>query len=280
MSDHNFSAVVPSISIVNLVNQRAAVIERVAEGLAILREAHQLALAAHVGFPRLKIDEHRYDTGNILADDATKLDADVRKIVDRGAWQYLMNESGLRTFMDAKARREWDEAVEKGQYPDLTQANIETTFEMLYGSRGDMFERGVITVFKQLSWSYKTNRPFAFGKRIVKRFLRYQVTGTRHTALGSPVHESANALDDLLRVLHVLDGKPEPDHRSGAYSLLNGQNHTTDPPIENEYMQIRCFRNGNGHITFKRPDLIEKMNAILAKHFPGALAHDHHQEAA
>jgi hypothetical protein len=34
---------------------------------------------------------------------------------------------------------------------------------------------------------------------------------------------------------------------------------------------LRLFRNGNGHLCFKRPELIDAMNAIIARHFPNAL---------
>jgi hypothetical protein len=40
---------------------------------------------------------------------------------------------------------------------------------------------------------------------------------------------------------------------------------------ENDYVSIRTFMNGNGHVTFKRIDLVDKMNRIIAKHYPGAL---------
>ena len=36
---------------------------------------------------------------------------------------------------------------------------------------------------------------------------------------------------------------------------------------------IRYFQKGNAHITFKRPDLIEKMNDIIARYFPSTLPH-------
>ncbi|MGI1228758.1 DUF4942 domain-containing protein, partial [Raoultella ornithinolytica] len=35
---------------------------------------------------------------------------------------------------------------------------------------------------------------------------------------------------------------------------------------------IRFFQKGSGHITFKRMDLVEKMNDIIANHYPGMLA--------
>ncbi|CVF69144.1 Protein of uncharacterised function (DUF962) [Serratia marcescens] len=40
---------------------------------------------------------------------------------------------------------------------------------------------------------------------------------------------------------------------------------------EDDMFAIRYFQKGSAHITFKRPDLIEKMNDIIARHFPSAL---------
>ncbi len=36
-------------------------------------------------------------------------------------------------------------------------------------------------------------------------------------------------------------------------------------------MSVRSYRNGSGHVKFKRPDLVDRMNLIVAKHFPGCL---------
>ena len=38
-----------------------------------------------------------------------------------------------------------------------------------------------------------------------------------------------------------------------------------------DYLRIKLFKNGNGHVTFLRPDLVARLNRILAKHCPGAL---------
>lgn len=266
--------IVRSVSVDNLVNQRAAVLQMIGQAIALLRQAGQLADVANVGFPRLKIDEHRYDTGSILTSRSADLEASLQKIVDRGAWQYLMHESGLRTFMDAKARARWDESIEKGEFPPLTAQTVEATFRDLHEARADMFERGVIECFRRLSWHYKTNLPQKFGRRIVCTYLRSSIKparGSAGTSLGHVHHHHCDELDDLVRVFCVLDGKPEPDHRSGIWRLLAAVNHTTDPDAENDYLRIRCFRNGNGHVTFKRPDLVAQLNRILAKHFPNAL---------
>ncbi|WP_411914279.1 DUF4942 domain-containing protein [Pseudocitrobacter cyperus] len=38
---------------------------------------------------------------------------------------------------------------------------------------------------------------------------------------------------------------------------------------EDEYLSIRYFQNGSGHITFKRLDLTKTMNNIIAKTLSG-----------
>jgi hypothetical protein len=275
---------VPSVSIDNLVNQRAAVMERINSAIDLIREASKIARASHVGMPRIVISTS-YGRGSGERDlagsylhprrDGSTMhhepgpDPDVAKMVragvDAAAWQYLMHESGLRTLMDASAREKWDKAISAGDIPELTSANVRSTFRMLHDSRGEMFERGVIACFKSLAWDYKTNLPQKFGKRIVVTYLT-----------GSGSYSRCDSMDDLVRVLCVLDGKPEPDHRQGVNSQLQAASFNTwtgrkTGVLETEYLSIRTFKNCNGHITFKRLDLVDKMNQIIAKHYPGAL---------
>jgi Domain of unknown function (DUF4942) len=262
--------VVKSVSIENLVNQRAAVMERMTKVLALIDEAAEIARAAHLGFPDLRIHlGYRSDHSILKSDghDAPKL---VQHAIDWTGWQYLMAESGLRTFMDAETRSKWDDGY-KGDVPELTEANIAATFRTMYDARGDMFEEGVIRCFKGLSWDYKTNLPQKFGKRIVVTYLCYSY-GVNHNG--------TDKLDDLARVFYLLDGKPEPDHRDGMYHTISkahrddfskGTKGQWPKEADTEYLSIRLFKNGNGHITFKRPDLVDGLNRIIAKRFPGAL---------
>jgi hypothetical protein len=275
---------VPSVSIANLVSQRAAVVERINAAIDLIREASKIATGAHLGMPRLSI-ANSYSRGNGCernvadyrlgsnrdgsawdheASDRAEIDKIVRLGVDAAAWQYLMHESGMRSLMDAKARETWDKAIAAGDIPELTEPNVRSTFGMLHDSRVEIFERGVIACFRGLSWEHKTNLPQKFGKRIVITYLT-----------GSSSYSKSDQLDDLVRVMAVLDGKPEPDHRGGVYSLLNAAGLNGWPckagEVENDYLSIRTFKNHNGHVTFKRLDLVDRMNLIIAKHYPGAL---------
>ncbi|MBF3439895.1 DUF4942 domain-containing protein [Burkholderia pseudomallei] len=258
---------VKSMSVSNLANQRVATVERVRAALDLLGEAQQLAKAAHLGFPRLVLDESYGCRGRptVTGDYAKRDEAEaaIVRIIDIRGWDYLLSESGLRTFMDAKAREQWNRQISEGDVPEFTVANIEATFAQLYGARGDMFERGVIECFRRLSWNYRTNQPFKFGKCVIVRCL---------LSSGSPNHRVTNELDDLIRVFCALDSKPEPDHRHGAYVLVSEVRQVRQTEAEHDYFHLRWFKNGNGHLTFKRLDLVEKMNQLLAKHYPNALA--------
>lgn len=272
---------VPSVSVTNLVRQRAAVIERIQQAAELLRDAAAIAEAAHLGMPLITISSDGNRNGRNLANarlgaradgetweheaaERAEVDRVIRVGVDAAAWQYLMHESGLRSLMDATARDKWDRAILSGDVPELTESTVRSTFGMLHNSRAEMFERGVIACFKALAWEYRTNLPQKFGRRIVVRYLS--------NGYGS---RSCDGLEDLNRVLHVLDGKPEPDHRSGIRAQLMAAQHRLGESfprlIASTYMAIKVFRNGNGHVTFSRPDLVDRMNQIIARHYPGAL---------
>ena len=249
---------VKSISIENMLNQRRAVAERLKEAKRLYDEAHEIAkkMGLESGIPTCSYgDRYRRDLGIERADYLSLVLAQV----DAQAWDYLMKESGLRTFMDSAARESWDSAIRGSRTPELNAENVRHTFEDLYGQRGEMFERGVITVFKNLSWDYKSNSPCRFGKKIIIEYfggLEWSANSTR-----------CDRLDDLERVFHVLDGKPEPDHRNGWYNRFCGGKRES----ESDYMAGKRFKNGNGHMTFKRPDLVDKLNEIVARHYSGAL---------
>ena len=126
-------------------------------------------------------------------------------------------------------------------------------------------------MFRNLSWRYKTNSPVKFGKRVIVKqlFTSYGNTTDRWLSLN---HRTTNELDDLTRVFSVVDGVPQADHRQGIYVQLSEQHTAKKREAEFTYFSVRWFLNGNGHVTFKRPDLVDQLNRILAKHHPHALA--------
>ncbi len=189
--------------------------------------------------------------------------------LDRSIWRDLMKKSGMIALMDAAARDEWSRILEQDDIPAISEENILSTFRQLHHSKDDVFELGIINVFKSLSWDYRSNSPCRFGRKIIVNAL------VKHDRWGfGLLHgKRRDQLADLDRMLNLLDGKPLPENRHDLCVRLAdhiSKQHST--VYEDEYLSIRYFQKGSAHITFKRPDLVEKMNVIIAKHYPGMLA--------
>lgn len=244
-------ALIPSVAIDQILAERDAMVrsaEQVAAALA----------AAPAGFPGLYFDSGRcrWSTSNEFAVDR------VRQIADRHGWERLIAETGLWTFMDSKAREEWNEQIENGKFPPLTAESAEDTIRSIHQSRGSMVARGVQRCFAGLG-AYKTNRPDRFDRRMV---LRGVVGWWGHIGTG------ADVLDDLNRAIHLMRGLPEPDHRQGAWIVLQAARSSTDTKgrlsssfvATFSFFSVHVFKNGNGHVTFDHQTDIDSLNRVLA----------------
>ncbi|MGQ6145375.1 DUF4942 domain-containing protein [Serratia sp. IR-2025] len=211
---------------------------------------------------------HRYDSW--LTENTDRALPAITRNIDRSIWRDLMLKSGMMALMDAQARDQWHKNLEEGDLPAISEANILSTFQQLHLNKMDVFERGIINVFKGLSWDYKTNSPCSFGKKIIVNNL------VTHNRWGFSLNWGwrRDQLADLERMLFLLDGKPIPDNRGDVTTRL--MEHIRDNPSKDAYedgfFSIRYFQKGTAHITFKRCDLTEKMNDIVAKHYPGMLS--------
>lgn len=193
----------------------------------------------------------------------------ITRNLDRGIWRDLMKKSGMLSIMDAQARDQWYRNLEGDGIPAVSEANILSTFEQLHLNKGDVFERGVINVFKGLSWDYKSNSPCKFGKKIiVTGLVKYDRWG-----FGLNWGWRRDRLSDLERMLMLLDGKPVPDNRADITRRLADHIHANrhSNRYEDEMFSIKYFQKGTAHITFKRPELVDKLNDIIARHYPGML---------
>ena len=214
------------------------------------------------------VRQYRYDCW-LMEKPETAMKA-ISRNIDRGIWKDLMKKSGMLSLMDAQARDEWYKNLEGEDIPAVSEANILSTFEQLHQSKGEVFERGVINVFKGLSWNYKTNSPCKFGTKII-------VTGLvkcDRWGFGLNWGWQRDRLADIERMLVLLDGKPVPDNRADVTRRLGDHIHENrhSNHYEDEMFVIKYFQKGTAHIVFKRPELVDKLNDIIARHYPGALS--------
>ncbi|MGK3042157.1 DUF4942 domain-containing protein [Klebsiella michiganensis] len=214
------------------------------------------------------VRQYRYDCW-LMESSETAMKAITRNI-DRSIWKDLMKKSGMLSLMDAAAREQWYNSLEKDDIPAVCEENILSTFEQLHLNKGEVFERGVINVFKGLSWDYRTNSPCKFGTKIIVSGL----VKCDRWGFGLNWGWQRDRLADLERMLMLLDGKPVPDNRADVTRRLGDHIHENrhSTRYEDEMFAIKYFQKGTAHITFKRLELVDKLNDIIARHYPGALS--------
>lgn len=268
LTDH--TEVICSTSIERVVSGRNAALAQIEALIHKLEDISAITNSIGGGIARDWAMRQDFRCGCWLMEKAETAMPVITRNLDRSVWRDLMLKFGMISLMDAQARDEWHKNLEDGVLPEISEENILTTFEYLHHSKGEVFERGVVNVFKGLSWDYKTNSPCSFGKKIIINNL------VTHNRWGFSLNWGwrRDQLTDLERMLFLLDGKPIPDNRGDVTTRL--MEHIRDHPgvqsYEDDFFNIRYFQKGTAHLTFKRPELIEKMNDIIAKHYPGMLA--------
>jgi Domain of unknown function (DUF4942) len=272
MAPLDTGALIPSCSAEQIQAERDAVVRHAEQVAELIRSAPN-------GFPRLQIDNHR---GNRVDFDS----AIVIRSADAHAWNRLLQESGLWSFMDQTARDRWRDLIHgegrdssgrqaEEQMPPFTVEAAEDMAQALHRDRGAMVARGVAEVHRKLSGDYRSNAPQRFGPRMIVKGLA-SVWGT-----GKWLHlcsRQTDALDDLNRFLHLVRGLPEPDHRQGAWHVLGRLVREVPGEVEFGYWRIRLFKNGNAHLYFLHDEDVDRLNRVLAYASPGQIPDTHRRQ--
>lgn len=188
-----------------------------------------------------------------------------RKDLERTLWRIAFDKTGFMQLMDAEAKSRFFEEVEKNP-PEFTEANIRSTFLSLHQDAGKMFQRGLVNVFLKLSKGHKTNTdsPFKVNERaILSGIFRDNFSG------GLTVNYSrwaSEKLNDIDRVIKTLDGqKHEPRSLEMAINAVVVKSSL----YEDDYYQVRAYKNGNMHLKFRRVDLLDKANKLISDYYHG-----------
>ena len=179
-------------------------------------------------------------------------------------WRRLIDKMELKRLLSVKRAEELDKALSTGKLPDgspLPDITEKGVFDLLrsFAMNVDKFiEDAVKEVFDFLRprWGnqYKTNDKFVVGKRVIIPRTVERLWKSDDFRVSYHRQSQIRALDN---VFHLLDGKgPVKSHYGPLYEAVE------TGPYETEYFSFKCFKNGNLHLTFKRLDLVEKLNKI------------------
>lgn len=236
------------------------------EGYRLMQEAEVLAKNAHGG---VGFYVHQQAQDYLRLSVAFNADASLaafRKQLDARVWTRVVHLTRLHDLMDRTAREQL-EADLRGDVPAFTEEAARQTFGDLLSDAPLIFQRGLARAFSDLDRRFRSHDGFKLGSRIIltRMFDEYGHFNT--------CSRQAYTLADVERVFAVLDQKTPAPHaladaiRADRRRGWNPQQSVTETP----YFRVRCFQNGNAHLWFKRDDLVEKANQVLADYYGAVL---------
>ncbi len=200
-------------------------------------------------------------------DTAAALEA-VRRDLDGAVWNHIMGALGLLNLMDAKEVQAFREQ-NRTDPAEVTRDNLVATFARLTAESDAIFRRGVINLFIGLDRSFASNPAYRLGDKLIFTRALSEHGGWNH--YGGRREE----MRDLDRIFHIVDEKPPKDHCGDAAAAVSQvSRQELGGTVTTDYFEIRTFKNGNVHVRFRRPELVAKVNRIIADHFGDVLAHE------
>lgn len=262
------TALLERFSIEALIASRDALIKLYEDAAAIGKQAQEIASQWEIWLDQLHCDaQYRR---KVYCEEAGGLDPHIRRNIDRAFWSKMINKSGVRDTMSRKTMEEMQKTIDGDDCPELTASNIEAVFQGLADNKEKMFGDFLISIYRRLSWNYKTNEPAKFGTKMILSY----AAGYG----GYPNINYDSVLLELERALATLAGIPVPVRSisiASKFPRLNGPAYgewvtAHAEPEQEPTFSVKLFKNKNAHVRV-RPDLIKEMNLIIAAAWPSAL---------
>jgi hypothetical protein len=211
----------------------------------------------------------------------------VVRLVDISCWNNMIQRTKLHAMMDREERTKFEQSLqwvpERHKFirdnhselvnldaiqgiPPFTVDNVYATIERLAGDSGMIFRRGIANAFSKLDRRFRSHDGFKIGNRLILSY-GFSTYSGQFDAYG----DTAKTIRDIERTFLVLDEQDVREDYAGIIGLMNNERKNCYNPHqsehEHEFFKIRVFKNGNAHLWFTRPDLLSKVNKLLAEYY-------------
>jgi predicted RNA methylase len=164
--------------------------------------------------------------------------------------------------MDRKAHEEFSAQLDK-EPPPVTVEAILATLEQFQENALTIMQRGVALAFSSLDRRFRSHDGFKIGSRII---LTHMVS-----EFGLAQDRTTQTLRDVERAFFTVAGQRQPENYGGIVGLVRGACGSflgrKQYIVETEFLRVKGYKNGNAHLWFKRDDLVERVNLILADYY-------------
>lgn len=188
-----------------------------------------------------------------------------RRSLDYAIWNYLLTTSQLTKVMSCGAKDDFYELL-KREVPEATLANMRATLLKAIGNSSEYFTESIVEAFKCLPPSYKTNDTAKFTRKVI-----YEDAASHPFFCIYTMSRFARMIYQLEKAMMIMDS--DSDKVSTQCVAIARLNEKVKPGCgfpclaETPYFKMKLFKKGSVHITFKREDLLDRLNAELARHY-------------
>ena len=193
--------------------------------------------------------------------------AEVDAQCTRNAWRYVLEQTGLRSYMTEARQQELQAQLDKDEFPALTVENVLSTLQGLTSQVGTLLHESAKEVFDWLRphsgcgiGALKTNKKFHIGSKAI---VGWAVEA--HYAGGYQLNSYRQAnFRALGNVFSLLDGQGAQKYPDDLCTQLDTALRTAKPgtAMTVPYLACKPYKNGNMHLHFLRQDLVDRLNQI------------------
>lgn len=193
--------------------------------------------------------------------DASALDDQLKRL-RREVWKRLVTRLEIWQMLSLKRAEELAKQLDTDDWPEITEANVLLWAQGFAERMPDMLQEAVREVFDWLRpgpWDrrYKTNQEFRVGAKVViSGLVEAHFTRPGQFRISYRREQNVRALENVFK---ALDGKASANESHQA-QISHALQASKSNFAETEYFRLRAFKNGNGHLEFKRLDLVEQLN--------------------
>lgn len=191
----------------------------------------------------------------------------------RRAWERIVEQMELKRWCSVKRWESIQKRLKDGQLPDITEENVRAFVAEYAAEAPQMIAEAVAEVYDWLRPRGSRERgpgspahPDRYqANRVVKipaKVILSHVVEAADKFGWSPRVQRSQELTALENVFTALDGRGTVTR--GYYSALELAMRAagTKGEAETDLFRIRYFQNGNGHLYFKRLDLLRRFNMM------------------
>lgn len=186
--------------------------------------------------------------------------------INEKIWKHVIDLMQIRTFLSVAKADELDDQLKAGKFPAITYDNIFNTFLSIMAQAKDFAADQIREVYDWLRpfsedrKQYKTNSVWEIGKKVIKYGVEPPWSPTGNWRVDHYREQNFIALD---KAFHTLDGAAMPKENYYGPLVAAIRSATWEKPFgDTAYFNFKLYKNGNIHITFKRPDLVKEFNRV------------------